>query len=119
MAISRKLGYCCNAPSETDGGQYPLDEAEGNHIESSEKILREVALTYRWARRAGKGQNEAVDAAIEEYCQLSPYATGDKLAVLQRGQPDDRGGNECHPHRSGTATGASYVSVVGPYRPRQ
>jgi hypothetical protein len=33
------------------------------------------------ARRAGKGQNEAVDAAIAEYQQLSPYATRDTLAV--------------------------------------
>jgi hypothetical protein len=33
-------------------------------LEEQRKILREVALTYRRARRAGKGQNEAVDAAI-------------------------------------------------------
>ena len=42
---------------------------------------REVALTYRWARRVGKGQNEAVDAAMIEYRRLNPGATGDKLAV--------------------------------------
>lgn len=33
---------------------------------------REVALTYRRARRTGKGQNEAVDAAIIEYRRLKP-----------------------------------------------
>jgi hypothetical protein len=36
------------------------------------KILRE---------RAGKRQDEAVNAVIAEYRRLSPFATGDKLAV--------------------------------------
>jgi hypothetical protein len=45
------------------------------------KVLRQLALTYRRARRAGKHQNEAVDAAIAEYRRLNPYATGDALAV--------------------------------------
>jgi hypothetical protein len=40
-----------------------------------------MTLTYRRARRAGKDRNEAVDAAIAEYRRLSPYATGDTLAV--------------------------------------
>jgi hypothetical protein len=53
----------------------------GHLPEKQQKILRAVALTYRRARRAGKHQNEAVDAAIAEYRRLSPYATGDKLAV--------------------------------------
>jgi hypothetical protein len=39
-------------------------------------MLREVALTYRRARRAGKDQSEAVDAAFAEYRRLSPFATG-------------------------------------------
>jgi len=43
-------------------------------------ILREVALTYRRARRAEKSQNEAVDAALLEYRRLSPYATGDTVS---------------------------------------
>jgi hypothetical protein len=42
----------------------------GHFPEVQRKILREVALTYRRARRAGKGQNEAVDAAIAEYRRL-------------------------------------------------
>jgi hypothetical protein len=33
------------------------------------------------ARLAEERQNEAVDAAIAEYRRLSPFATGDKLAV--------------------------------------
>jgi hypothetical protein len=53
----------------------------GHLTEEQRKILREVALTYRRARRAGKHQNEAVDAAIAEYRRLSPYAAGDRLAV--------------------------------------
>jgi hypothetical protein len=42
--------------------------------------LRQGALTYRRARRAGKHRNEAVDAAIAEYRRLNPFATGDKLS---------------------------------------
>jgi hypothetical protein len=53
----------------------------GHLPEEQRKILRQVALTYRRARRAGKGQNEAVDAAIPEYRRLSPFATNDTLAV--------------------------------------
>jgi hypothetical protein len=53
----------------------------GHFPEEERKILREVALTYRRAQRAGKGQNEAAAAAIAEYRRLNPYATGDKLAV--------------------------------------
>ena len=49
--------------------------------EEQRKILRAVALTYRRARRAGKQQNEAVDATFAAYRRLSPFATGDKLAV--------------------------------------
>ena len=45
--------------------------------EEQRKILREVALTYRRARRAGKDQSEAVDAAIAEYRRQTPFATGD------------------------------------------
>jgi hypothetical protein len=36
----------------------------GHLPEEQRKVLRAVALTYRRAKRAGKGQNEAVDAAI-------------------------------------------------------
>jgi hypothetical protein len=43
----------------------------GHLNEEQGKILREVALTYRRARRAGKDQSEAVDAAIAEYRRLS------------------------------------------------
>jgi hypothetical protein len=39
------------------------------------KILRTAALTYRRAKRAGKGQSEAVDAPIAEYRRLSPWTT--------------------------------------------
>jgi hypothetical protein len=49
--------------------------------EEQRKILHEVALTYRRARRAGRDQSEAVNAAIAEYRRLSPFAMGDKLAV--------------------------------------
>ena len=51
--------------------------------EEQRKILREVALTYRRARRAGKDQSEAVDAAIAEYRRLHPFATGDKLSLCE------------------------------------
>jgi hypothetical protein len=47
--------------------------------EEQRKILREVALTYRRARRAGKRQSEAVDAAIAEYRRLSPFAPAIRL----------------------------------------
>ena len=53
----------------------------GHLHEEQRKILRAVALTYRRTRRAGKHQNEAVNAAIAEYRRLSPSATGDRLAV--------------------------------------
>jgi hypothetical protein len=53
----------------------------GHLTADQRKILRAAALTYRRARRAGKGQSEPVDAAIAEYRRLSPFATGDKLAV--------------------------------------
>jgi hypothetical protein len=49
--------------------------------EEHRKILRAVALTYRRARRAGKHQDEAISATIVEYRGLSPFATGDRLAV--------------------------------------
>jgi hypothetical protein len=48
----------------------------GHLNEEQRKVLRQVALTYRRARRVGKHQNEAVDAAIAEYRRLSPFATG-------------------------------------------
>jgi hypothetical protein len=48
----------------------------GHLPKGQRKMLREVALTYRRARRAGKDQSEAVDAAIAEYRRLSPFATG-------------------------------------------
>jgi hypothetical protein len=57
------------------------DPKPGHFPEEQRKILREVALTYRRAQRAGKGQDEAADAAIDGYRRLSPHATGDKLAV--------------------------------------
>jgi hypothetical protein len=55
-------------------------------LEEQRKILREVALTYRRARRAGKGQNEAVDVAIVEYRRLNPYATGDSFRYAKTRQ---------------------------------
>jgi hypothetical protein len=60
------------------------------------KILRAVALAYRRvirapedpaltraeeARQAQKRQSEALAAATAEYRRLSPFATGEKLAV--------------------------------------
>jgi hypothetical protein len=36
----------------------------GHFPEEQRKILREVTLTYRRARRAGKGQNEAVEPRL-------------------------------------------------------
>jgi hypothetical protein len=39
----------------------------GHLNEEQRKVLRKVALTYRRARRAGKGQSEAVDATIAEF----------------------------------------------------
>lgn len=63
--------------------------------EEQRKILREVALTYRRARRAGKLQDEAVGAAIAEYRRLSPFAAGDRLAVSGEVKPDDRGRDQC------------------------
>jgi hypothetical protein len=53
------------------------------HLTNEQRmLLREVALTYRRARWAGKHQNEAV-AAIAEYRRLSPFATGDKLSLCE------------------------------------
>ena len=64
--------------------------------EEQRKILRAVALAYRRvmrtpeepaltraeeARLAQKRQSEALAAATVEYRRLSPFATGDKLAV--------------------------------------
>jgi hypothetical protein len=63
----------------SDVGWY---SAKPEHLtEKQRKILREVALTYRRARRAGKDQSEAVNAAIADYGRLSRSFTGDKLAV--------------------------------------
>lgn len=64
--------------------------------EEQRKVLCAVALAYRQvmrapdepalirsdaARLAQKRQTEALAAATAEYRRLSPYATGDKLAV--------------------------------------
>jgi len=64
--------------------------------EDQRKILRAVALAYRRvmrapeeptltradaARPAQKRQSEALAAATAEYRRLSPFATGDRLAV--------------------------------------
>jgi hypothetical protein len=68
----------------------------GHLNEEQRKILRAVALAYRRvmrapaepaktraeeARLAQKRQTEALAAATAEYRRLSPYATGDALAV--------------------------------------
>src|SRR5690349_23226202 len=68
----------------------------GHLAEDQQKILRAVALAYRRvmrepqepaatrdeeARLAQKRQSEALAAATAEYRRLSPFATGDKLAV--------------------------------------
>jgi hypothetical protein len=61
--------------------------------EEQRKILRQVALTYRRARRAGKGQDEAVNAAIAEYRRLSQLVRRQARGI-RRGQPDDRSGDK-------------------------
>jgi hypothetical protein len=68
----------------------------GHLPEEHRKILRAVALVYRRvmrapeeptltraeeARLAQKRQTEALAAATAEYRRLSPWATGDRLAV--------------------------------------
>jgi hypothetical protein len=68
----------------------------GHLAEEQRKILRAVALAYRWVMRAPeepaltradasrlaqKRQSEALAAATAEYRRPSPFATGDKLAV--------------------------------------
>ena len=90
MGNQQKLGYRCNVPPcETDGVQYPLDEA-GAITSEQRKILLAVALAYRRvmrapspcaltrtdaARLAEERQKEAVAAAIAEYRRSSPLAT--------------------------------------------
>jgi hypothetical protein len=71
--------------NDVDAGPSPREQR---------KILREVALTYRREGRAGKHQNEAVDAAIAEYRRLSPFAPGRQARGIRRGQPDDRSGDK-------------------------
>ena len=68
----------------------------GHLPEEQRKILRPVALAYRRvmrapkepaatraeiSRRAQKRHEDALAAATAEYRRLSPFATGDKLAV--------------------------------------
>jgi hypothetical protein len=53
----------------------------GHLPRDSERFLREVALDLSSGEAGWQRQNEAVDAAIAEYRGLSPYATGDALAV--------------------------------------
>jgi len=68
----------------------------GHLSEEQQKILRPVALAYRRvmrapkepaatraeaARRAQKRHEDALAAATAEYRRLSPFATGDRLAV--------------------------------------
>jgi hypothetical protein len=68
----------------------------GHLAEEQRKVLREVALAYRRvirapqesavtraeiSRRDQKRQDEALAAATAEYRRLSPYATGDSLAI--------------------------------------
>jgi hypothetical protein len=68
----------------------------GHLPEDQRKILRAVALAYRRvmrapeepaatrveeARLAQKRQSDALAAATAEYRRLTPWATGDKLAV--------------------------------------
>jgi hypothetical protein len=57
----------------------------GHPAEEQRKILRTAALTYRRAKRAGKGQSEAVDAAIAEYRRLSPWSTGERRSTTHGG----------------------------------
>ena len=47
-------------------------------------ILRDVALAYRRARRAGDMDRPARDAAIDRYLELRPAAAADRLAASAR-----------------------------------
>jgi hypothetical protein len=74
----------------------------GHLPEEQRKILRAVALAYRRvmrapedpaltradaARLAQKRQSEALAAATAEYRRVSPWATGDELAVSGEADP--------------------------------
>jgi hypothetical protein len=81
----------------------------GHLAEEQRKILRAVALAYRWVMRAPeepaltradasrlaqKRQSEALAAATAEYRRLSPPRYRRQTRGITRGQPEDRGDHQ-------------------------